>query len=219
VKQHATLPLRVLIPIKGHNNKSRLSDLLSESQRSHLTQWMLQRTLDAVIKVDCPKSICLVGHSKDVASQTLAQNMHVKFIPESFADLNKALQTEIDQSLEQSSLLILFADLPLITHEALQDFLNAIENTQADLVLAPDTQKDGTNVLFYRSDIPLKLHYGNNSFSIFKQHAQTSNLLTEIISHPILSQDLDTPEDWQNLQPQMTQLGFSLEAHTAPSNH
>ncbi len=219
MKQQSTLPLRVLIPIKGHNNKSRLSELLTEQQRLHLTQWMLKRTLDVVTSIERPKSICLIGHPKDLASQTLAQTMNVTFIQESFGDLNLALQAEVDQFIKPQPLLILFADLPLITHEVLQLFLQAAENTQADLILAPDEQENGTNVLLYRGNTSLKMTYGLNSFSNFHQQAQASNLLIEKFSHPVLAQDLDTPEDWHRLSPQLAQLGFSLEARTAPSNH
>lgn len=218
--QFPTRPLKVLIPIKGTNNKSRLSPLLNAQQRVHLKHWMLHQTLSAVCNIHWDKSVFLVGHSSDEPSQKLAREMHVQFVPESFESLNPALQTEVDACIaRQQSILILFADLPFINLDAINGLLDTVEDSQADLILAPDEHETGTNALFYRNPQPLKMQYGLDSFSNFIKQAETLNLSTATFVHPFLSQDLDTPEDWQLLQSRLVHLGFSLEAAPEPSSH
>lgn len=213
-------PLQVLIPIKGTNNKSRLSPVLNVQQREQLTQWMLRQTVSAMKTVTWEKTIHLIGHPSDDASQTLARDMGVQFISESFESLNPALQAEVDRCFSQKqSVLVLFADLPFINSDTINGLLATVEDSKADLILAPDEHESGTNALFYRGSQPLKMQYGPDSFAHFIKQAETLNLYTATFVHPFLSQDLDTPEDWQLLQSRLANLGFSLEAHPASSSH
>ena len=206
-------PLVALVPIKGAGNKSRLASVLSAPQRQRLSRWMLARTLSALAGVPDVGHVRLIGHAGDTASQQLARARQIAFVCETAADLNQALQAEVDRCLAQAQrVLILFSDLPLLTPTALESLLDA---STATLTLAPDTHHRGTNALLYRGSVPFTMVYGPNSFSRYLEQARRQKITSTEFFDERLAWDLDTPEDWAHLVSRLQALGAPVEVASA----
>jgi 2-phospho-L-lactate guanylyltransferase len=205
------MKLTALIPVKSQGNKSRLSEMLTLDQRQRLTEWMLMRTLNTVNRMSQVESIKLIGQGASFESIAVAAG--VEFVTEAEPTLNGALQAEVDRLHRQKHpCLILFTDLPLIDIASLTEFLEHGMREDTQLTLAPDAEKQGTNVLLYRGDSPLKMMYGINSFENYLTQAEKLNLNANIVQLDALAHDLDTPIDWQRWQSHVIESGFLLEA-------
>lgn len=210
-KSFQAQPLVALIPIKGEDNKSRLSSVLSALQREELSRWMLRKTLYAVCALPEIATVRLIGKHPESLSADIEG---CQYVQEREPTLNGALQAEVDLYLGKgNAVLILFADLPLIDSSVISAF---IESAQATFSLAPDVLERGTNALLYRGQCPLKMRYGAGSFPNYLKQAEAQGAKARVFRHPALAQDLDTPEDWTRLKSGLFALGFSLGVQTAP---
>ncbi len=118
-------------------------------------------------------------------------------------------------------LLILHADLPLATGEALRDLVAAASPPPSvTLVCSPD---GGTNAMLLRPPGRFALAYGTGSFERHRDAAHAAGVNVHEVSLPSLALDLDTPIDVARLMetpggPQtpagevLASLGLSREA-------
>jgi len=206
-------PLTALVPAKGRGGKSRLSPVLSADERECLSRWMLARALDALKRSSAVGTVRVVG--RDPALESLVRARGAAYVQERAASLNGALQVEFDRCLAaHGRALIAFGDLPLLEADAVDALVAAGERTE--LVLAPDRCGRGTNALLYRGEASLLLRYGPDSFPAYLEGAASAGLNVEVVRHPALMDDLDTPADWARLRPALARLGCSLEAPSVP---
>jgi 2-phospho-L-lactate guanylyltransferase len=112
--------------------------------------------------------------------------------------LNTALlvASEWAQEAGASSLLILPADLPLITTSAVAELLAAGE--RAHVVVAP-THDGGTGALLLRPPAAIPPSFGPKSYKRHLGLARERNLSVETVRHEAFLYDLDTPDDLQRL--------------------
>jgi 2-phospho-L-lactate guanylyltransferase len=94
-----------------------------------------------------------------------------------------------DMGARAGPLLIIHADLPLLTTDDLDALLTA---AQDGLAIAPDREGTGTNALAFASPRPLKLCFGPDSFA--RHHAQVPDAAI-ITGRPGLALDIDTRDD------------------------
>jgi 2-phospho-L-lactate guanylyltransferase len=111
-------------------------------------------------------------------------------------ELNTALKraTVIAQVYATRGVLILPADLPLVTRE---DVLALIERAgeSPSVVIAPDRHGTGTNALLISPAGLIEYDFGENSFQRHCQRAKEAGARLEIVDLPTLGLDLDLPED------------------------
>ncbi len=134
--------MRILIPFKANNPKSRLSSLLSEKERKELAKLMLLDVIDAArpfgeIKVVCPAEVDVEG---------------IEVIVDT-SDLN----TTVNKAMDSTPLAVIMSDLPLLNKEVLERFFG----TEGDVVIAPG-RKGGTNMLLVRKKgFRASYHFGS----------------------------------------------------------
>mgnify|MGYP005855753751 CR=1 FL=1 len=185
-----------VIPVKPlRRGKSRLADVLSEDERTLLNYSMLENTLKVLSSLQELESIMVV--SRDPSALVLAREYGARTVQEDGSpDLNTALKraTLVAQAYVTKSLIIVPADLPLLSKE---DILAMINETGSppEMIIAPDLRRDGTNCLLISPPGPIQYAYGPGSFNRHLVQAQRYGYRTAVILRQGLQLDLDLPED------------------------
>jgi 2-phospho-L-lactate guanylyltransferase len=111
-------------------------------------------------------------------------------------DLNLALAraTAVAKAFEIHGILILPADLPLVSPDDLQVIVEEIKKPPV-VAIAPDRHNDGTNAMLMCPTGLIKFDYGPNSFNRHCLLALQASARLEIIRRVNLGLDLDFPED------------------------
>ena len=136
------LPIHVVIPFKNQGTKSRLASVLSPEERQLFSFAMLMDVLDAV----------LVQGRATILSRPGLDVLDIGYdveIQESELDLNDALNAlivEVARHGWPSDILIVMADLALLTEKDVVGILNC----EGDVVFCPG-RGGGTNMILIRS--------------------------------------------------------------------
>jgi 2-phospho-L-lactate guanylyltransferase len=211
--------LWLIVPIKSlSQGKSRLTPSLSAAERRRLSQELLEKTLSVIFSVDEFAGVVVVSRDREalMAAQqagavTLTEvdlahgghkDSHQTAGPEFY--LNGALHQAREHVVARGAdaILILPADLPLLTQEELQRLIHRGKAMEQGVVIAP-SRNGGTNALLLRPPSAIDFAYGSDSFHRHLEQAHRNNLPTQIVESAALALDLDLPEDlvlWQTMQ-------------------
>ncbi|KUJ93381.1 MAG: 2-phospho-L-lactate guanylyltransferase [Archaeoglobus fulgidus] len=196
--------MRILIPFKANNPKSRLSSILSEEERKELARLMLLDVIDAAkpfgeIKVVCPSELDVKG--VEVVVDT--------------SDLN----TTVNKVMDEAPLAVIMSDLPLLSEEVLKRFFE----TEGDVVVAPG-RKGGTNMLLVRKrGFRVSYHFG--SFFKHLEMARKMGMKAKIFDSFYSSVDIDDESDLLELMMHgsgkksyefLRKIGFSVSFEETP---
>ncbi len=194
------MTLWAIVPVKPlSKSKSRLSNVLSRKQRMHISEQMLVNTLHVLGEVSEIDRTMVV--SRDSRALSLAREHQARTLAESGSpELNGALEraTTVARGYGVSAVLVLPADLPLITVEDVRKII-ASSNDPPVIVIAPDRHQRGTNALLTAPPGIIEYDFGPNSYSRHLQLAEQSGARLEICDLPALGLDLDQPEDLELL--------------------
>ena len=205
--------------------KSRLSQILSPDERARLTTRMLSRTLDTLNQV--PAIFRSLVISRDPAALKIARQYDAYTYGEGERQgLNEALAraAHIAAAQEASGVLVVPADLPLITVEDVEMMLAGVAPTMAGMsingtyhhprtiAICPDRYEDGTNALYVSPPTGFEFHYGEGSFQKHLDEAQAIGMTSRIVHTPGLKFDLDTEDDWHTLQALKGELSHASQA-------
>lgn len=195
------MTLWAIVPVKPlRRGKSRLASVLSTDERAALNQSMLVNSLRTLSNVPEIDTILVV--SRDPSALALARDFHARTVLEDGSpELNTALRRAslVAQAYQAQEILVLPADLPLITVEDIQKFLG-YSGKPPEVLIAPDRRHDGTNALFISPTGLIDFCYGPGSFQIHLENAKKVNARCEVIEMMSFGLDLDLPEDLELLQ-------------------
>lgn len=186
----------VIIPLKPLNRaKSRLATVLTPDQRRQLAESMFRHVLATVREV--PQVIGTLVISRDSKALSIAREYDAKTIQETGTpELNSALTraTQVVASWRVDSLLVLPADLPLVTTE---DIVNMITlgRGMPSVVLATDQNEEGTNALFMRPPGIIPYAYGPGSFQRHLKFAREADINVKTYYSERLALDIDVSHD------------------------
>jgi 2-phospho-L-lactate guanylyltransferase len=190
-----------IIPVKPFRlGKSRLSALLSDNERIQLNMDLLKHTLQTLRLVSEIDQVLVVSRDPNVLS--IAIDHGTKTILEKGAPhLNIALTraTALAQQHSIGGVLILPADLPLLSGEEVQSLIMLAKNPPV-VVISPDRREVGTNALLLSPPGLIDFCFGVDSFARHCQNTKAASARLEIIRMPSLTFDLDIPEDYKMLQ-------------------
>jgi 2-phospho-L-lactate guanylyltransferase len=193
-----------IIPVRSlTTGKSRLAGAVSPETRRDLTKRMLAITLKACRDSGAVEQILLI--SPDSQALAFAHGLDHEIIPIRQHASRPGLIPALDQARHVSmvnqfeTLLILFADLPMVNG---QDVAALVE-APAQIAIAPDQNRVGTNGLVLRRD-PIDLgefrfRFGVASFRAHVEEARRFGIEPAVLEQPGLAFDLDTPDDLGNL--------------------
>ena len=186
-----------IVPVKPlRRGKSRLADALNEDERAALNSHLLEHTLKVLKKISRIDAVLVI--SRDPKVMAIAHDYNARTIMEDgSADLNIALQraTAVAKIYTTNGVLILPADLPLITKEDIEKLINTAEGHQRVVVITPDRRREGTNALLVSPAGIIDYDYGENSFERHCERAKNAGAHLEVCELPSIELDLDLPED------------------------
>ena len=195
------MTLWVIVPVKPlHRAKSRLSAVLSRDERAALSRQMLVHTLEVLSRVTEIERTLVVSRDSQVLS--LARKYNARTVTERGSpELNKALvrATLLARGHGVSSVLVLPADLPLLTANGIEELI-ALATDPPVVVIAPDRHGIGTNALLLSPPGLIKYDFGPNSFDRHLTRAKHTGARIEICELPSLELDVDLPEDLEILK-------------------
>ena len=185
-----------IVPVKPlRRAKSRLGSVLGAEERLELSREMLNRVLEALAKVSEIERTLLV--SRDSEAMALARHHGARTLSERPPiDLNQALQqaTRAAVGSGASAVLVVPADLPLVTADDLRELVSLAESPPV-VVIAPDRRQAGTNALLTSPAGLIEYAFGPSSFDRHRALALAAGARVLVCDRPGLALDLDLPED------------------------
>jgi 2-phospho-L-lactate guanylyltransferase len=172
------MPVHAVVPFKPVNPKSRLSSVLSREEREEFARTMLADVLDAIVACRAVPTI-LSTHPFSWP------HVEVRVMAESLNDALNAYFSEQD-----GPLLLVMADLPLVTPEALL----RVMDSRADIGIVPG-RGGGTNVLFLKDPQRFRADFYGASYLKHRQIADEFGCSVESIDSFRLHTDIDEKED------------------------
>jgi len=167
--------VKIVIPFKPQNPKSRLSDVLSLEERNNLMNYMLLDVIDAA--KECSDDVVVLSSGK------IDFEVGCKVI-EDARSLNKAVNSIIEENVA-----IVMSDLPLLTSDVLKRFLEC----EGDVVIAPG-RRGGTNMLLVR-DRRFRVSYHYGSFIKHVKIAEQHGMDVKIFDSFYAGVDIDDKND------------------------
>jgi 2-phospho-L-lactate guanylyltransferase len=192
------MTLWAIVPVKPlRRGKSRLAGTLNEDERTELNRALLQHTLETLSELKEVDGVLVV--SRDPNALTIARNHGARTVQEDGQpELNTALKraTIVAQVYATRGVLVLPADLPLVTREDIQALIRRATEPPV-VVIAPDRHKKGTNALLISPPGLIEYDFGENSFERHCELIKKAGARLEIVDLPTLGLDLDVPEDFE----------------------
>lgn len=220
--------------------KSRLAPVLAQPARRELALLLLKRTLRVLAEVaGCDQRVVVSASSEVLSTASEHDCLPVResphenpgavhavhalpdvggSMPDRFRHLDHRLNAAIQLGADYAfaggadAILIVPADLPFLDPSALTELvLHAAE--QPGIVIAPDKDRNGTNVLLVRPPLATPFLFGPDSFSRHRKVAAALGLACVVHQAEELAIDLDTPENLEEiLRPDAA---FPLDAELA----
>ena len=188
------MPPTVLIPVNRLDRaKGRLAALLEPGERAELVRRSLGTVLEAVRGAGLE---AVVLTSDDAVRGILPEGVRV-LAEEAWIEGLSAQLARAAERLGVDELLILHADLPLATAEALRELVAQAPPSPSATLVRPED--GGTNAMLLRPPGRFALAYGRGSGDLHESAAREAGLAVRRAEAPALSLDLDTPGDVRTL--------------------
>ena len=204
--------LVAVVPVRGlPAGKRRLAALLDVDERNGLVLAMLDDVIAALSAAESIDRIVIA--SRDAAARTEAARLGVEFLDQTGLKLgyNRAVAFAQEALIEADAILVVPADVPLITADAV-DLVVSTAPVGPAVVIAP-AHNGGTNGLFLRPPDVITPQFGPSSA---RAHAQSAASAGEAgvpvreASIDVWAFDLDTPADLRWLQEHLPQLPATI---------
>ena len=185
----------ILVPVKNlAGAKQRLAEVLTAEQRRSLAEAMLRDVLEALAQLEQPESISIV--TGDAVATALARDYGFDLIAdhEDFGETAAiALATDVTASGGSDGVLVIPADVPLITAAEVKAILDAAP--ESGTVLVPAADGRGTNAILRRPPSLFPARFGNDSFLPHLESARRAGFPVVILELPGVALDVDRPDD------------------------
>ncbi len=181
----------VVIPFKQPEQaKSRLAAALNEAERAALAGAMLHHVVAVASQASHIQQLCLLGPMR------LDLSEDIPLLADPGTGLNPALHAALEHVLQGGGtrMIVLFADLPLLTSQDIELLAAAPPQT---IAMAPDRHGTGTNAL----SLPLPeargftFCFGPDSFARHHTEADRLRIRIQEVHSQGLARDIDMPED------------------------
>jgi len=191
------MSLFVLMAVRPiEEGKSRLAAKLTLDERKSLNLNMFRHVFEVVRQVVPPDRVIVISRSAALLEEIRTAGAHP--VKEAAIGLNPALaqSSQVAADRGATALLSISSDLPFL--EA--DDIGALLGAGADVVIATDVARNGTNALLVRRPFAIPFRYGEGSLAAHRAAAAEAGLTVEVVERPGLARDIDTPSDLQQLR-------------------
>ncbi len=174
--------MKIVIPFKSENAKSRLSSVLTPDERRGLALCMLNDVIDATDGFDVDILTPSVLSGANIESRILLSEL----------GLNEALNEYLRRHVEYvgGPVMIVMGDLPLVMNHHITE----IALSDSDVVIAPG-KGGGTNILCIKDPSRFRVDYYGTSFLDHLQIAHENDLTVGLYDSFAASTDIDEPDD------------------------
>ena len=194
----------VLVPVKAlAQGKTRLSACLSPDERHALSRAMLTDVVTSARSATTVDRVVVV--SSDSSLLQLACQLGVEAVDEGYPrGLNGAVAvgTEFCLQLGATAVLVLLADLPLVTAQDVERVFQQI-NGDPQIVVVPCKEGDGTNALLRVPPEVVPTRFGGPSLAGHQSVARQYKVPCQVVNIPRIAFDVDSVADlqWLTSQP------------------
>lgn len=186
-----------IVPVKALlEGKSRLSPIMNGSERQRLNAFLMRRTFDLVAAFPGIAQSIAVSADPEVAVEAEARG--IIFVQDEACDLNAALAKATRTAIERGAdaVVVLPVDLPLATSADLKRIIPD-ESDAGVCLIVPDRHRTGTNLLYASPPCDDLYRFGPGSFALHREAALAHGYRTLDADDPVLSLDIDEPEDYE----------------------
>ena len=199
---HVVIPLRSLV-----GGKLRLGDAVDAEERETLLLGMLLHAVAIVRSWPPCEHVHVVTTDPEVCD--VATVAGARAVLQETDGLNEALVLgrETATAAGATAILVLPADLPYLTIEALDRLLDAADAAVAAgagrpvVVIAPAGARGGTSALLLSPPDVIEPRFGMSSLEAHIREAASADASVQLVADHALGFDLDTPEDLERLEP------------------
>lgn len=191
------MTLAIIIPVNSpEDGKSRLKDVLPDADRIALNWRLLTHTLNVAAALKRHAHIHVVSRSAAVLADAARRGVGAIRESDDCEGLNAALGLATRAAAEggATEAMVLPVDLPLLTPDSLYHAIETF-NEEIDVAIVTDMRGMGTNLLMWRPIGAARFQYGPHSAGKHRRMAQAAGFRVRVRRDPILSFDLDTPDD------------------------
>ncbi len=175
----------VLIPIKDFESaKVRLSTVLGSNDRADLAKDLATSVISA-----CMESPVFIA-CEDDAVESWARDLGAEVLRNPSEGLNEAVDFGFRSLKEKGFKSVLITHGDLIYPAGLLSLFGMEE-----IVIVPDSEFDGTNVLVLPTSIAFEFSYGPNSYTRHLKLASTLEAEVLVVTDSPFSFDIDDPDD------------------------
>ncbi len=192
------MKIYAIVPVKHLDaSKRRLSSVLKPEDRRALPLAMLEDVLNA-IKGSLVQETVVVGN--DLCVSRLAAKAGVMYEEEKGRGLNRAITGSIEWCLkrEVDAVVVLPADIPLVSSMDINRIIEIARNSEPILVLSP-SENGGTNALYMRPPNLIPVNYGPGSFKKHIKQSRARGTRPKVYYSHSIAFDIDTQKDLKKL--------------------
>ena len=181
-----------LVPLKPlARAKTRLSGRLDDGARVRLMCLLLERTVGEAARAQSLERIVLV--SSEPRSREIADRHGIEWFDDGGLPWNEALAAATQEAVDSDDVLMLSADLPVVTSREIETFVAAAPVRGLAIARARD---GGTNAVLLRPAGAIVTCFGvPGSAARHARLAAEAMLPAAIVDLPGLATDLDSPDD------------------------
>ena len=187
-----------IVPVKKfENGKTRLSSMLSQEDRMHLSSIMLQETLLKLAGAG-PIIQRIIVVSSDDRARKIADSHDALFLYEEKDNgVNSAVKLGDTYSLshDADASLVVPQDLPLLNSQEVSAFCELANGEEKCVVICPSQRYDGTNLLLRKPPAIIPTFFDRNSYENHLALTKEMGIPVRIVTTKKLMLDIDTPDD------------------------
>jgi 2-phospho-L-lactate guanylyltransferase len=190
------MSIDALVPLKRLDYaKTRLASVLDPPTRVRVMRALLDHALTQVKAAPSIRSVTLVSSAAE--AQSIAAEHGVAHFDDRGLPWNDALAAAIAEAVTSEAVVIVSADVPLLTIDDVERFVAALTHRGAVIARATDA---GTNAVAMRPAGAMPTTFGvKGSAARHAELADESGLTPVIVDIPGLAHDLDTAADLEEV--------------------
>lgn len=185
--------LGVIVPVKSAGVKSRLSPVLSASERRALALALFRGLMAVLEKAGLASDCWVVSSDRAVLRGASSIGAH-PVAEDSDAGVNSAVRRGMKDASGASEFLVLPSDLPLLRATDVQGLLR-LRAAGPRVVIAPSRSFDGTNALLFPRSPRFPLSFDKDSFWNHLAGASRLGLPVGVSARARVMFDVDSPAD------------------------
>lgn len=193
--------MQVLIPVKDLNSsKSRLAHALPDYARQSLMTALLTDLLDLLPACNTVSGVTVITRCEQ-ARQLARQHGAEVLSLEDDRSLNSGVAAAVAVITRRGirDTMILHGDLPLVSPQDIDSIINSHLQSEAQISLVPDNQRNGTNAMLLTLPTAIRFCYGQDSYRLHLDSCHSQHIPVQTVTNESIGSDLDVWQDFATL--------------------